>query len=463
MSDRTSIGPQLNRISPTDDDRYTDIRLALQDEGPPLPETPYGATKTAELDIQFAIDPSFGLTKSRYGWYSNENLFDSTFFSTETGKIRMETSATSGDSARLRTAFPGQYTSHTVAEPGVGARIPEEHLQFDDNNLVSLTHGEISFDVAQWSDTDVRAYTSFGISFESDATYFQLRSEDEDVEFVKQEDWNIDPLDGTGPSGRELRPERGYVYLMIYSWYGEGGYVLCIQDGMKNDLIPLHRYPSFGANKPLDAPNMPIQVTVENKNTADPIAAVVGGMQYATHGSIDESVSRTTEESRITTGNYIDTAASTTGNAIDPFAEPGRPLISLRRETDNLRARKGLEFTVNDLYLSAESDCYIFVFDEYNEDTALTGVNFSAPTSRGSADETNIEVDTEATAYTPSSNAILRGMAYVSTTNRTTQEITGDTRSNVPLEAAAVTTVVKAPGENNTDANPFLLESTERF
>lgn len=455
---------QLNRNRPVDPDRYTDYRLAMRDEGPPYPETPYGATKTAELDIQFSIDPTYGLTKSRYGWFTNETIFDSTFFSQDTGKIRMETDSNSGSSARLRSAFPGQYTAHTIAEPGVGARIPSEHVETDSDGLVSLTHGEISFDIAQWSDNNVRAYTSFGISYETDATYFQLRSKDTNAALVPQKDWNIDTLDGDGPSGHQLQPQRGYVYLFLYNWYGEGAYTLAIEDSQRADVIPVHRYPALtGANPALDAPNMPIQATVENKDTASSLSCVVGGMQYATHGAANADLTRTTDESRWTTGGYISNTAALTNNAIDPFAEPGHPLVAIRRDENSLRAEKGLRFTVEDLFIDADQDTFIYIFDEYNEDTALTGATFNQPESRNSGTETQLQTDTQATSYSPSNGAILRGIAYASTAQKQIQEITGDATSNVPLQAAAVVTAALAPGSNATDAQPFLLEATEQF
>jgi hypothetical protein len=73
--------------------------------------TPFDAMKTAEQNVQFAIDPSHGLTKSRYAWYSNENRFDSTFVSEDIGAIGLQTGSSGSDTARIRSAFSGQYTT----------------------------------------------------------------------------------------------------------------------------------------------------------------------------------------------------------------------------------------------------------------------------------------------------------------------------------------------------------------
>lgn len=446
-----------------DIDRYSDILKALEDAGSAVDETPYGARKTAEIDVQFSLDPTYGLTKERYGWFSNGAMFDSSFFYEQNGKIRMETTATSGDIARLRSAFPGQYSAHSLAEPGIGARIAPEHLEYDSDGYVSLTHGEISLEIAQWDSANDQAHTAHGISYEDDGAYHQVRSGGQNIEFTHQSDWNIDPMDGTGPSGTTLRPERGYVYLFIYTWYGEGSYILAVQDARTQEIFPVHKYPSTGGvPAAVNSPNMPLSVTVENKQTADPLSILVGGMQFTTHGSPRSEISRTTEESRQTSGGSIATNVVTSENAVDPYAEPGTPLISARRDETSIRPREGLKFTVNNFFLNVDQDCWVFIFDEYDPSTALTGATFTTPVSRDTGFESRLVTDTQATDYTPT-DSVLRGMSFVSSTNKQTQEIAGDTTSNVPLRGTAVITAALATGSTSTDASPMLLEMTERF
>lgn len=427
--------------------------------------TPYDAQKTAELDIQFAIDPSFGLNKQRFGWYSNQNFLDESNIDGVDGKFSLNTTATAGDSVRLRSAYPGQYIAHTLSEPGLGATIPEEHLEFS-NGLVSLTHGEISLDIAQWSDNNQRALNSHGISFEPDATYHQVRAGDTDVAKVAQEDWNIDTVDGNGPSGFELRPEDGYIYLFIYSWYGEGAYILAISHPDTSTIIPLNRYVPSQGDDSFHAPNMPVQATVENNGTADPLEALIGGMQYTSHGSRESGIgvgTRSIEEARDPAAGFIDTTVVLNDEAVDPFAEPGVPLLAGRRQVGDLRFEKGLRFELSDLFANVDSDIYLFAFDEYDVPGSGLDGTFSPPTSVGpNTDETGVETNTTCTTYSPST-ATIRGITYISSSKNSATTVTGDASSRIPLQATEVVTAALGQGENNTTPRPFIATLIEGF
>jgi hypothetical protein len=458
MVQRDKVPEDVNDI-----EQYKLLVAALEGAKPRYPDTPYGARKTAELDIQFSLDPSYGLTKERYGWYSDKNFFDSTNFTEQGGRIKVETSATSGDSARIRSAYPGQYVSHTIAEPGLGADIDAEHIERDADGFVSLTHGEISFEVSS-VDTDTNTgINAHGISFEPDATYHQVRSGGTDVAKIPQSEWNIDKLNGDGPSGLELTPSEGYVYQFIYSWYGEGAMILAVEDPVKRRIVPVNYFIPDSVNNPIESPNLPVQAFVENKDTAESLSFTLGGMQYATHGKQNEKqTTRTTEEARITANGFIDTEVVTSDNAVDPFAETGRPLVAARRDESKLSVEKGMKFEVGDVQLSADQSCYIFVFDDFDT-SGLDGV-FSDPVSRNGANinETRLKTNTTCTSYTPSNLAVLRGIAYVPSAKKEPSVVVrGDTTSRVPLRATSIVTVALAPGANNTEADPALVTFKE--
>lgn len=425
--------------------------------------TPYKALKCAELNVQFSLDPTFGLSRKQYGWYSNDVLFDDTFFTETAGCIKIETSATSGDVARLRSAYPGQYVSHTLAEPGLGFIIPDKHLERDANNHTSLTHGEISTEVVEWDESTDSGVNAAGLSFEPDGVYVQIRKGDSDTHFVHQKDWNIDPMDGSGPSGRIFKPEDGYVYNFPYTWYNQGAIYVVIYDAGIDRYIPVHRAVTKGGLATGTA-NMPIQVTVENKTTADPLGCDVGGMQFSTYGGSEANQSqRVTEETRHTSGSYIANTASTSENAIDPFAEPGHPLVSMRRDTSDLSSRVSLSAKVNDLFINTDQDIWVFIFDEYDETTALSGETFSKPVSTNSSKESRLQTDTQATGYTPTADATLRSMQYVVTGQKNVQGISGEGTSRLPLEATTIVTAALAAGSNATDASPILVNLQEGF
>ena len=64
---------------------------------------------------------------------------------------------------------------------------------------------------------------------------------------VRQADFNIDPLDGTGASGFTLDPSKMQMYALEYSWYGAGTVIWMLrgQDGRFNHA---HRRPNNNLN-----------------------------------------------------------------------------------------------------------------------------------------------------------------------------------------------------------------------
>lgn len=433
-----------------------------------LEKSPYGSTKTAELNVQFSIDPTFGLTKERYGWYSNLELFNPEHFTEGNGQIEIETSATGSDSAELRSAYPGKYISHTVAEPGLGAQIPAEYLEFDtsgNGTTVSLTHGEITLGLIEVNRNTQTGVNTIAFSFESDGVYVTLRKNNESVRRVPQEDWNIDPLDGTGPSGRTFRPDEGYVYTIPYTWYGQGALNFAVQDVERGEMITVHSI-NFDGGSATGTPNMPVEVAIQNQGTAQSLGVNIGGMQYAVYGAgnlSDSATGRETSELRQTGNAYIDENVVLTENAVDPFAQPGRPLVAAQRNLTETRSRTSLSVDVVDTFLKIGGDVYVFIFDEWEPDTALTGASFTEPVSRGSTsgpEESKLLTDTQATDYTPT-EAVLRSVLYVTGDKQTPSTITGSAQNRLPIDATTVLTAALPPGNNSTFAQPAQITMRE--
>lgn len=446
------------------------ISTSKYQEAPAYGDTPYGARKTAELNVQFSIDPSFGLSKQRYGWYSDGVFFDRTNFDTSGSRITVSTNATDGtSSARIRSAYPGQYISHTIAEPGLGAEIASSNIERDAENLVSLTHGEISFKVGSVETSTGTGINSHGISYESDATYHQVRVDGQDVLKTPQKDWNIDTLDGSGgvdnPSGLTLTPEDGYVYQFIYSWYGEGAMILAIQDP-DNGIVPVNSYiPSGSANPPVTSPNLPVQVILQNQGTADSLSATVGGMQFATHGRGElETTTRTTEEARHPAAGFISDNTTLVDEAVDPYQTTLAPLIAARRNNER-EVEKGLRLEVDNILVNVQSDIYAFIFDEFDPAGANLDGTFAYPRSRnGTENESEILTNTTCTTYSPTNESVLRGFVFIPSSKNSPAIVTGgDSSSRVPLRSTVVVAAALAPGENNTTASPALVKFREGF
>jgi len=64
---------------------------------------------------------------------------------------------------------------------------------------------------------------------------------------VRQPDFNIDKLDGTGPSGYTLDASYMQMLGVEYSWYG-AGYVQWMIRGQRGEMIPAHRKPNNNTN-----------------------------------------------------------------------------------------------------------------------------------------------------------------------------------------------------------------------
>ena len=93
---------------------------------------------------------------------------------------------------------------------------------------------------------------------------------------VRQSDFNIDPLDGTGPSGFTFDPSKMQMYALEYSWYGAGTVIWMIrgQDGQFNWC---HRRPNNNINNEayMRSGNLPGRYEAINET---PVSALDGAI-----------------------------------------------------------------------------------------------------------------------------------------------------------------------------------------
>jgi len=82
---------------------------------------------------------------------------------------------------------------------------------------------------------------------------------------IPQSEWNIDPLDGTGPSGYELVPNRMQMIGMQYTWYA-AGFIEFMLRGADGRFIFLHRIRNSNVNTEayMRTANLPVRYEVEN-------------------------------------------------------------------------------------------------------------------------------------------------------------------------------------------------------
>jgi hypothetical protein len=93
---------------------------------------------------------------------------------------------------------------------------------------------------------------------------------------VRQPDFNIDTLDGTGPSGYTL--DSGYMQMLgiEYSWYG-AGYVQWMIRGQRGEMIPAHRRPNNNINYEayMRSGNLPARYEAINDTPVQGLAAAI--------------------------------------------------------------------------------------------------------------------------------------------------------------------------------------------
>lgn len=420
--------------------------------------TPFNAIKTAEQEVQFSIDPGKGLSRERYGWYSNGTLFDSTHFSEDPGEIGIATGTNGSDKARIRSAFSGQYVSQTLAQPGHAVRIDSENVNIDSNGLVSLSHGNIK--IGPYMHDGTKVTEGFFIEFDSTGTRFVRVRGGTRVTEVEQQNWNLDTMTGDGgqdnPSGDQLDPSKMYIYNYPFTWYNSGRLAIGVS---RTSGVPkaqqTHLWHTFvpEGEPNLNTANLPVQVLFDNGGTGQSLSGSLGGCQYSIYGGQGVTQKRSTDILE------TDIAISATRNdPIDPPAQPGTPIFAINRET----GYEDLGVTISDLaVVPASEDIYFYVWFVWDT-AALTDANFQDAVSRNFSDETHIKVDKSATAF-DATNAV----------NQTTFRVSGSKNSekariypevvdtSIPMGATLVVTAVEAdPNGNGTtvDARMPIIE-----
>jgi len=97
---------------------------------------------------------------------------------------------------------------------------------------------------------------------------------------VRQPDFNIDPIDGTGPSGYILRAGRMQMLGIEYSWYG-AGFVQWMIRGQDGTMIPCHRRPNNNVNFEayLRSGNLPARYEAINETPVVGLASAIDSVQ----------------------------------------------------------------------------------------------------------------------------------------------------------------------------------------
>lgn len=83
--------------------------------------------------------------------------------------------------------------------------------------------------------------------------------------FINRDNFNFDILDGTGPSGYNINPQKGQFYRLSYTWHGFGPLRFEVMDLGTRSFIPVHvvDFINTADETHLENPNLPISVKIE--------------------------------------------------------------------------------------------------------------------------------------------------------------------------------------------------------
>ncbi|MDP1614455.1 MAG: hypothetical protein Q8L68_01520 [Methylococcales bacterium] len=106
--------------------------------------------------------------------------------------------------------------------------------------------------------------------------------------FVSQSSWNVDRMDGTGPSAITLVPTEGNVYKIQYQWLGFG----CINFYIENpatasfQLVHVIEYPNSATTTSLLNPAMQLNVVAQNTSNTSNIIVKSPSLSAFVQGAV---------------------------------------------------------------------------------------------------------------------------------------------------------------------------------
>ncbi|WP_010291790.1 hypothetical protein [Clostridium senegalense] len=228
---------------------------------------PYSVPLTAFNDLRTII-----LTPMA-GWTFNYNI-NSDYIITTTANGG---TATQGDSMAILSTSTANNGSARIAtrkvlrySPGLGAlaRFTAAFTAGVNNSQQIIGLGD---------DTD-------GFYFGYNGTNFSiLRIQNGTSNWTSQANWNVDTMDGTGPSGMTLDPTKGNVYTIQFQWLGFGIINYYVTSTTTGQPILVHRieYPNTAIVPSVYNPSFPLTAkVVNNGNTSNVVLKTPSAMAF---------------------------------------------------------------------------------------------------------------------------------------------------------------------------------------
>lgn len=317
------------------------------------------------------------------------------------------TTTAASDTAVLQSAERGRYVAGYAAQCGIACRIP---TTFTGNQ------------VARFGYTDA----TNGFYFLYNASGINVAVVRNGVETIfPQASWNVDKMDGTGPSGRVFDMTRGNIFRLDFSWYGFGAIAFNIvsTDSLGVQMVQtVHRW-APNQQTSVMTPNLPIYAAVSNGGTAATANVYIAGRQFSLFGQYSP----------------ISRISSTYGTYSGSGSTLWEPLVSVRRKTGAVGV--GLKIDSFDI------TCTQTVIVQMRVNATLTGAAFgNLPDTTTS--ESMLQQDTTATAVT-GGTVIYTTLVTLSATNSAQVVYSDSIEYNVPEYQPLTICAKMLTGANN--------------
>lgn len=381
-----------------------------------LPTCPTGELRTTQRTSLMDLKSVFGLSAIREystllqgGTITGGNT-------TSTGEHLLSTTSTLNSTAALQSA---ERVGHQVAfgsEMSIGIRI------------AALPAGQVA---------------KFGLFDGINGVYFQYDTVNKlscnvmrasVVTQAPQSTFNIDPMDGTGPSGIVLDISSGSMFKLLFSphAYGSAVFSVITQDSSYNLLaVPVHQFSMTGGNTSV-APHVPIRVELKNVSATAAGALYLSGRQFSVLGPY-------CPPTRVTP--VVSTYAT--------FTTTGTRLCAFRRKVGFSNIRMYLDA----IEISSASGLFVSVYQQ----AVVIGGAWVAP-SYATATETALEINT---SFTQSTDGVLVYTSFFSNS----ANIGAGSGLGVPLTETDnfVLQLTNVTGKGNQLADAILIRCMEEW
>jgi hypothetical protein len=110
-----------------------------------------------------------------------------------------------------------------------------------------------------------------------------------------QRDWNVDRMDGTGPTGQLLDHAMGNVYRICFQWLGFGMLSFFVEDSDTGQFSPVHRimYSNKHEVPSIVNPSFPVYISSENTTNTSDVAvhcSSMGAMSEGAHNNLGRTM-----------------------------------------------------------------------------------------------------------------------------------------------------------------------------